>query len=275
MLDYVLVNQRFKTSILDTRVYCRTHFQSDHRLVISKVRLKLKAKRRRVQMEPRYQVDPRCLEDQQVEEFRKVLGGEFEAEPKGDVEDDWCTFTGSLKKAQCCLPVAPEKEEGDWVTDEVREVSRKKQEAWMRCLKSPGNDSLKQEYQKWRVQSRKCADKAREEWWEAKAEEAEKLHEAAVRLGRGGSLLKDLKLLCSRQKLKASTPLLSQDGTQLNSTVDKIERWREHFAQVSNVSVELVESVVSTVVEVPPYPIQNATLTIRMITSPVCQMRKG
>ena len=138
------------------------------------------------------------------------------------------------------------------MTDEVRKVSRKKQEAWMRCVKSPGNVSLKQEYQKWKVQSSKCTDKAGEEWWEAKAEEAEKLHEAAVALGHGGSLLKDLKLLCSRQKLKASTPLLSQDGTQLNSTVDKIERWREHFAQVSNVSVELMESVVSTVVEVPP-----------------------
>ena len=85
VLDYVLVNQRFKTSILDTRVYRKTHLQSDHRLVISKVRLKLKAKRRRVQREPRYQVDPRCLEDQQVEEFRRVLAGELEAEPKGDV----------------------------------------------------------------------------------------------------------------------------------------------------------------------------------------------
>ena len=90
-------------------------------------------------------------------------------------------------------------------------------------MKSPGNVSLQKEYQKWKVQSRKCTDKAREEWWEAKAEEAEKLHEAAGRLGCGGSLLKDLKLLCSRQKLKASTSLLSQDGMQLNSTVDKIE----------------------------------------------------
>ena len=66
---------------------------------------------------------------------------------------------------------------------------------------------------------------AREEWWEGKAEEAKKLHGAAVRLSRSGSLLKDLKLLCSRQKLKASTSLLSQDGMQLSSTVDKIERW--------------------------------------------------
>lgn len=140
------------------------------------------------------------------------------------MEEDWYTFKDSLKKAQCCLPLAPEKEEGVWVTDEVREVSRKKQEAWMRYMKSAEIDTLKQEYQKWKVQSRKCKDKAREKWWEAKAEEAEKLHEAAVRLGRGGSLLKDLKLLCSRQKLKASTSLLSQDGIQLSSTVDKIER---------------------------------------------------
>ena len=47
---------------------------------------------------------------------------------------------------------------------------------------------------------------------QGKAEEAEKLHEAAVRLGHGGSLLKDLKLLFSRQKLKARTSLRSQDG---------------------------------------------------------------
>lgn len=143
MLDYVLLSQRFKSSILDTRVYRKTHLQSDHRLVISKVRLKLKAKRRRVQREPTYQVDPHCLEDQQVEEFRRVLAGELEANPTGDVEEDWCTFKDSLKKAQCCLPLAIENEESDWVTDEVREVSRKKQEAWMRCVKSPDNVSLK------------------------------------------------------------------------------------------------------------------------------------
>ena len=51
--------------------------------------------------------------------------------------------------------------------------------------------------------SRKCVDRAREEWWEAKAAEAERLHEVAVSLGHGGSLLKDLQLLRCRQKLKA------------------------------------------------------------------------
>ena len=50
--------------------------------------------------------------------------------------------------------------------------------------------SLLQEYQKLKVESRKCVDKAMAEWWEAKAVEAEKLHDAAVRFSCGGYLLK-------------------------------------------------------------------------------------
>ena len=43
--------------------------------------------------------------------------------------------------------------------------------------------------------------------------------------------------------------LLAQNGTQLRSAVDKLERWREHFAQVSNVEVEVDERVLSSVLE--------------------------
>ena len=80
------------------------------------------------------------------------------------------------------------------MTEKVREASRMKQEAWMRWAKKPGDTLLKVQYQQLKVQSRKVADEAREAWREAKAEEAEKLYEAAVRHGRGGSLLKDLRL---------------------------------------------------------------------------------
>ena len=40
-LNYVLVNRRFKSSDLDTRVFRETYLQSDHLLVVSRVRLKL------------------------------------------------------------------------------------------------------------------------------------------------------------------------------------------------------------------------------------------
>ena len=75
---------------------------------------------------------------------------------------------------------------------EVQDVSKKK-EAWMRWVKSPNSSSL-EEYRELKVLSRRFADKAHEDLWEAKAEEAERLHETAVRLGHCNSLLKDLRL---------------------------------------------------------------------------------
>ena len=47
------------------------------------------------------------------------------------------------------------------MTDEVREVARRKQEAWMRWLKSPDDESLRQRYQLLKRQSRQRDDKAR------------------------------------------------------------------------------------------------------------------
>ena len=46
MIDHVLVNKRFRTSVLDTRVYRSTFHESDHELVVSTLRFKIKAKRR-------------------------------------------------------------------------------------------------------------------------------------------------------------------------------------------------------------------------------------
>ena len=45
VLDYVLVNQRFKSSVFNTRVFRKTYLQSDHRLVVARLRLKLKAEK--------------------------------------------------------------------------------------------------------------------------------------------------------------------------------------------------------------------------------------
>ena len=46
--------------------------------------------------------------------------------------------------------------------------------------------------------------------------------------------------------------LLEQNGTQLHSAVDKLERWLEHFAQVKDVEVEVDERVLSSLLETAP-----------------------
>ena len=69
------------------------------------------------------------------------------------------------------------------------------------------------------MQSRRCADKAHEDWCMRGQGRGD--GEAAVKLGYGGSLLKDMKLLRCRQMLKPNSMLLTQNGTQLYSVADK------------------------------------------------------
>ena len=52
MIDYVLISAKYQSSILDTRVYCGVHHQSDHELVVSTLRFKIKAKRRQCHQTP-------------------------------------------------------------------------------------------------------------------------------------------------------------------------------------------------------------------------------
>ena len=55
MIDYVLIGAKFRSSILDTRVYRGVQHISDHELVVSTLRFKIKAKRRHCHHSPSLQ----------------------------------------------------------------------------------------------------------------------------------------------------------------------------------------------------------------------------
>ena len=100
MLDYILANHRFRTSVLDTRVYRKTYLQSDHRLVVSKVQMKLKAKWRFSQRELEYQTDRRLLEDSRVHEFARVLEEGLESHATSCIEQSRSEFKKAIIEAQ-------------------------------------------------------------------------------------------------------------------------------------------------------------------------------
>ena len=57
MIDLVLINRKFRSSMLDTRVFRATHLQSDHELVISTIRFKIKSKRLQQKRAPSIQTE--------------------------------------------------------------------------------------------------------------------------------------------------------------------------------------------------------------------------
>ena len=119
--EYILVKHHFPSFVLDTRVLRKTYLESDHRLLVSKLRLKLKVRRKRTKQSRWRQVNARLLSNQQVYNILTDLEDKLTTGTKDNVEEAWSIFEEGLTSAQSCLPFTPGKADGpDWVTDAVR-----------------------------------------------------------------------------------------------------------------------------------------------------------
>ena len=121
----------------------------------------------------------------------------------------------------------------------MRNLSRKKREAWLH-LRNISNIDDQQlpntmaEYRRLRSLTKVAADKARNAWWSAKAVEAEKKANTLQQLGCGGSVVKELRLLKKQASKPSSSNIPAKNRSILSSDIDKLQRWAEHFAEVSN-----------------------------------------
>lgn len=78
IIDYVLVTAKYRSSVLDTcaRVYRGAHHHSDHELVVSTLRFKVKAKRCQCQYSPLHQT--KCLPQDVVFSFHTSLADAYD-----------------------------------------------------------------------------------------------------------------------------------------------------------------------------------------------------
>ena len=248
MIDYVLVNRRFRTSILDTRTFRKTHVESDHELVVSTVRFKIKAKRMQNTGLRKRQTCGLPMGSKII--FRTTLHASLPSQPteNENVEEVWRTLKSALNEAQETLPELPRRQEKEWVTEELRNLSRKKREAWQRMWQSdgphPNNTALRDQYKHYCKLTRDAAERARNKWWSDRAAEAEKRAQVAEREGQGGSLIKELRLLKSHFTKASAPSLLAKDGgSSVTSDEDKCKRWVEHFEEVFNCGTSVSEAV--------------------------------
>ena len=76
----------------------------------------------------------------------------------------WNFSKESLQDAGRSLPVVPRRVEVDWMSNELRNLSRKKRDAWIRvreCDPRLSADALVQEYQRLRNLTKVAAERAR------------------------------------------------------------------------------------------------------------------
>ena len=185
MIDFVLVNKRFRNSVLDTRVYRSTLHESDHELVVSSLHFKIKAKRQ--------QAGKRYFQTTNLsDECRAALANAFQkCDLSSSSSSQWASFMSSTQEACQLLPVTPRSIDPNWVTENL---SEKKRVAWLRFKNASSSQDithLRAEFNHLKKLTKDAAEKARNSWWSDRAAEAESRACAAESQGRGGSLIRD------------------------------------------------------------------------------------
>ena len=119
--DYVLVKERMMSSVLDTRVHRGGDMDSDHRLVVTPIRLRL-TKRTRIPRRQQFDVELLLQEQRKADYMETIEKGFAAREGHGSIEERWSELKKAvLESAQKHLQ-GRRKKQSRWMSDKTIET---------------------------------------------------------------------------------------------------------------------------------------------------------
>ena len=223
-LDYILVRQRYRNSVKNSRSYPGADADSDHNLVAMNVAVRFKTlhKSRR---QKRWDTDK--LVSQQSK-FREEVDKQVVPGNLNGVESRWSNLKGVVMKTAMKVIGYKQKKTArkPWITHEMIE----KMEERRRWKNVPSTDG-KQAYRRLNNELRRETDKAKEKWWK---EECENLEEMAKR-GRTDLVYAKVKKLTVRdEKCRKNAAIKDQNGKLLTEPDEIRNRWKEYMEELYN-----------------------------------------
>nr|VZH90250.1 unnamed protein product [Spirometra erinaceieuropaei] len=215
LLDYVLVRRRDQRDMLVTKAIAGADGWTDHRLVISKMRIRLQPRRR-----------PQA---QRLDNL--PIAADAAAAENASVENRWCQLRDTVQStALAVLGRAPRKHQ-DWFDDNdaaIRNLLAENNRLHKAYVDHP-TDTTKAAFYRSRRQLQQRQREMQDAWTARKAEEIQGY--ADRNEWKNFSAIKAVYGLPT----KGTAPLLSADGnTHPTEKTQILQRWAEHFRVVLN-----------------------------------------
>ena len=236
LIDYIIVNNRWKSSVQDVRV-CSAEIGSDHRLVMTRVKLRLKKEMRQNTINS---VDIEKLEDTQVKKKYQEELQEKLTKIKEDtkVEEHWSNFRKAiLQTAETILGKKTRNKQKEWVSEEVIQLCNKRRN--MRRNKEDRHET------NWLSREIKRKIRRDKEAWIQQCCNDIQEHFSANRTREAYRIIKQLS---GNYEMK-TTMVMDKNGNILTDTTKIMERWKEYFEELYNcqtvVDSEILEDLPS------------------------------
>ena len=229
MIDHILINKRFQSSVnlAKTRTFTGADIGSDHDLLMTSVRLRLKKIKKG--KSPRIKFDLEKLKDPDIAaEFQATIGGKFA--PLLTAQLDIDSFNNQLNEqfvdtAEAVLGRARGKKQ-IWMSDEVLEMCDKRRELKkMRFNSEADQDS----YRQINREVKKATKTAKEKWMQDQCSAIDN-NMACNNTAAAFKTIKDL----TQSKTTRTTVIEDKDGNLLTDRAAISNRWKEYCEELYN-----------------------------------------
>lgn len=223
-IDFILVNQRFRNSIISAKTYPGADVPSDHNALICVLRVKLRRSQINhvTQNRRKYEVD-RLQDDGVRHAVERTMSAELEKTPLEDlrVEDQWSVFKGSVIQACDTFLTSdkPQQKKKQWMTDEILEMMDER-----RKLKNADPEAYRQIHG---VIKRKIRE-AKERWMSERCQEIEELD----RKHDSFNMYKKVKEVTGRHRKRTTEVITDEEGKLVYELNKKLETWQRYILKL-------------------------------------------
>ena len=282
MLDYALVNKRFRSSVEDVRVH-RTAagaVGTDHHLLRIKLKFHLKSRRKAVNIQPPC-VDQRKLKNAKLKmAFQVQLNRRPQQPTSPTIDQKYTDFAEYVR--QTSVSIFQQDRNGrkhkGWLTDEILDVIDKKAKAfldWQNFRGTCHESRYRKSYRLLRNLAKKKIEARQVEYWDELSIEIEntiKQHDTAtayamIRRLRGG-----------RAKIE-NHPILDKQGCLLTNSKERLNRWKDYFNGLLNVpsvvNQATIQQIPSTAITISERERQDKTPTLNEVQCAIKQLKNG
>ena len=253
LLDYVITRQRDRQDVRVTKTMCGAECWTDHRLLISKLNIRIQPPRR-----PQGKKAPKRLNVSKLQkvDVKQSLSEEIDKKLQQlkldslDVESAWTLFRDTVYATASDVLGSTAHKHQDWFDDNnerIQSLLDEKHRLHRVHLNDPSSKSKKDAYCNIRGSVQRELRQMQDTWLSNKADEIQSYADR-----------NDMKNFYTAIKAvygptkSGSSPLLSADGNVLITDKEKVlERWAEHFRNVLNRPSAINEEAIARLPQVP------------------------
>ena len=239
-IDHVLINKRFRNSVNDTRVYRAADIGSDHYLVCTTIKLRLKTQPKE-KKNNRVKYDTAKLKEKDIlKTFTIQLRNRYQVleEEAPEVEEDEEVERDSERMERAYVEVAeavlgrPRKKKKPWISEKSWKLVEQRENINKEIIGTKSErikKQLKIKYKEKDKETKRSIKLDKKKWIEdiaSKAEEASKKQHMKTLYGL-------TKTLCN-ERPRQSNSVMDKRGNLINGKKAEQERWTEYFKEILN-----------------------------------------